>query len=39
MAKIAKDFEELSPETAVSTNVYRHVAGPKVKNTQCLPVL
>jgi hypothetical protein len=32
----AKDFEDFDPKTAVSTNVYWCVAGPKVKNRQYL---
>jgi hypothetical protein len=36
MTLIVGDFEDLEPKTAVSTNVYRGVAGPEVKNLQCL---
>jgi hypothetical protein len=36
MTLIAKDFEDFDPKTAVSTNVYGCVAGPEVKNYQCL---
>jgi hypothetical protein len=39
MTLFAKDFEDLDPKTAVSTNVYRYVAGPEVQNHQCLPAL
>jgi hypothetical protein len=36
MTQNAKDFEDLDPKTAVSTNVYGYVAGQEVKNHQCL---
>jgi hypothetical protein len=39
MTLFAKDFEDLYPKTAVSTNVYGHVAGPKMQNRQCLRML
>jgi hypothetical protein len=36
MTLFAKDFEDIDPKTAVSTNVYGHVTGPKVKMDQYL---
>jgi hypothetical protein len=36
MTQIAKDSEDFDQKTAGSANVYGHVAGPEVKNLQCL---
>jgi hypothetical protein len=36
MTENPKNFECFDPKTAVSTNVYGHVAVAKVQNLQCL---
>jgi hypothetical protein len=35
MTNFLKDFEDFDPKTAISTNVYGCVTGPKVNLDQC----
>jgi hypothetical protein len=36
MSHFANDFEAFDRKTAISTNIYGHVTGTKVKMDQCL---
>jgi hypothetical protein len=39
MSYFIKDFEYFGPKAPISSNVYGHVTGTKVKNHQCLRAL